>query len=413
MADDATPLPSILQLTPLDPAYRADPHAVLKDLRERCPVHHDAMTGNFVLSRYADVRGVITDLSLLRDPIQGEEGMAFQRAMARAAESDLPRSSLISILHLDDPDHARVRNPLAKAFYARVARFRPHAERIIDGYLDRLEGKAEFDLMAEFCVPVPVDAIASILGVEHERLEDFREWSEGVILGLNPFKTEAQTAEMERCNVLLTDYFTAAMDARRKSPRDDLISDMVTLQADGADLSDDELRINLTALLVGGNLTTTDLIGNGVRLFLLNPDQLAKLRAEPTLINGAVEEILRVEGPVDVTGRIAAEDMAVAGCPIKARQTITTFLRAANRDPEMFQDPDRFDITRKGKPHVSFGGGAHICIGAPLARLEAGLALTKLFERYPDMRLADPTADPKWRKLPFFRGLEELRVAVA
>jgi hypothetical protein len=186
---------------------------------------------------------------------------------------------------------------------------------------------------------------------------------------------------------------------------------MVTLQAGGAPLSDDEIRINLQALLVGGNLTTTDLIGNGVRLLLLNPGELAKLKADPKLAAGAVEEVLRYEGPVDVTGRVASRDMEVGGCPVGKTQSLTTFLRAANRDPAAFEDPDRFDITRKGKPHVSFGGGSHICIGAPLARLEAQVALVKLFERFPNLRLADPDAEPVWRTLPFFRGLETLPVA--
>ena len=183
---------------------------------------------------------------------------------------------------------------------------------------------------------------------------------------------------------------------------------MTSLQSAGADLSDDELRINLSALLVGGNLTTTDLIGNAVRLLLLNPGELAKLKADPKLINAVVEETLRYEPPVDITGRVASADMEVGGCPVKQSQVLTLSLRGANRDPEVFEDPHRFDVTRKHKPHVAFGGGAHICIGAPLARLEAQVALLKLFERFPNLRLADPEAAPQWRSLPFFRGLETL-----
>ena len=410
MADDASP-PGMLQLTPLDPTYRADPHAVLAPMREQCPVHRDAMAGTFVISRYDDVRGIISDNSLWRDPINAEASAVMQRRFADTVDPNLPRTSTTSILMLDNPDHARVRQPLAQALYARVAKFRPHAERIIDHYLDDVAGEPSFDLMARFCVPVPVDAIAEILGVEHDRLDDFRDWSEGVILGLNPFRNAEQTAHMERSAVALHEYFTALMDDRRAAPRDDLVSDMVTLQAGGAPLSDDEIRINLQALLVGGNLTTTDLIGNGVRLLLLNPGELAKLKADPKLAAGAVEEVLRYEGPVDVTGRVASRDMEVGGCPVGKTQSLTTFLRAANRDPAAFEDPDRFDITRKGKPHVSFGGGSHICIGAPLARLEAQVALVKLFERFPDLRLADPDAEPVWRTLPFFRGLETLPVA--
>ena len=408
----ATPPPSIMQLTPLNPEYREDPHKLLDDLRDRCPVHFDPMAGSFVVSRYADVRGTVSDRGLWRDPIHAEEGAVMQRRFVEGLDPETPRSSVTSILMLDDPDHARIRNPLAQALYARVAKFRPEVERIVDAALDSVEGEASFDLMDRFCVPIPIDVIASILGVDHDRLDDFRTWSEDVIQGLNPFRNADETARMETASEALNAYFTETIAARRREPRDDLISDMATLQAQGADLSDEELRINLQALLVGGNLTTTDLIGNAVRLLLLHPAELAKLKADPSIINGLVEEVLRYEGPVDITGRIASSDTEIGGCPVKTSQVMTLFLRAANRDPEVFEDPHRFDVTRKHRPHVSFGGGAHICIGAPLARLEAQVALVRLFERFPTLRLAEPHAAPQWRALPFFRGLETLEVAV-
>ena len=403
------PLPRMLDLTPLNEAYRDDPHAVLDDLRARCPVHHDDMAGTFVLTRYADVRGVVSDRTLWRDPIRAGADSNLMKHQTRGVDLSLPRGETTSILHLDDPDHQRIRGPMVQAFYARVAKFRPAFEAIVDETLDRIDPSGPFDLMASFCVPIPVDAIASILGVDHERLGDFREWSEGVIQGLNPFRTEAQTAEMERCSEKLTAYFLETLAARRASPRDDLISDMTQLQAAGAQISDTELRINLGALLIGGNLTTTDLIGNAVRLLLLNPKELEKLRADPALINSLVEETLRYEPPVDVTGRIASHELEVGGCPIKTAQAMTLSLRAANRDPETFDDPHAFEIGRKRAPHVAFGGGAHICIGAPLARLEGQVALAKLFQRFPDLKLVEPNA-PEWRRLPFFRGLERLPV---
>jgi cytochrome P450 len=264
--------------------------------------------------------------------------------------------------------------------------------------------------MDRFCVPIPIDVIASILGVDHDRLVEFRAWSEGVIQSLNPFRNPDQTAAMEAASSALTTYFSDAIESRRTRPGDDLITDMVRLQMEGAELSDDELRINLTALLVGGNLTTTDLIGNAVRLLLLNPAELAKLQADPGIINAVVEEVLRYEPPVDITGRIAAGDGEVGGCPVHAGQSMILSLRAANRDPETYEDPHAFNVSRKHKPHVAFGGGAHICIGAPLARLEAQVALVKLFERFPDLKLADPDGTPAWRTLPFFRGMERLPV---
>ncbi|WP_293902250.1 cytochrome P450 [Phenylobacterium sp.] len=404
------PLPSILELTPLNEAYRVDPHAMLDDLRSRCPAHADPVSGSVLFSRYGDVRAVVNDRGLWRDPIRAEESAIMSRRLLAEADPSLPRTSTTSILMLDDPDHSRIRHPLAQALYARVARFRPEVERIVDEVLQGLAGESAFDLMDRFCVPIPIDVIASILGVDHARLVEFRAWSEGVIQGLNPFRTPEQTKVMEAAGAALNAYFTEAIIDRRTNPGDDLITDMVRLQTEGAALSDDELRINLTALLVGGNLTTTDLIGNGVRLLLTNPTELAKLRADAGIINAVVEEVLRYDPPVDITGRIVSSDMAVGGCPLHSGQALTVSLRAANRDPETYEDPHRFDVSRKHKPHVAFGGGAHICIGAPLARLEAQVALVKLFERFPDLRLADPDATPAWRKLPFFRGMEHLAV---
>ncbi len=405
-------LPGIMQMTPFNAEFQRDPHSVLKPLRDACPITRDDASGSFIVTRYADVRAIATDLEMWRDPIRAEEAAVMQRRFADAVVEGVPRSETTSILMLDNPDHARVRGPLAQALYARVAKFKPQVEAIVDEALDRIEGQPTFDLMSTFCVPIPIDVIAQILGVDHDRLVEFRDWSEGVIQGLNPFRTPEQTTHMERSSEALSAYFLQTIAARRADPRDDLISDMTRLQADGAPLSDEELRINLGALLVGGNLTTTDLIGNGVRLLLLNPGELAKFKADPSIASAVVEEILRFEGPIDITGRIASHDMEVHGCPVKATQSMTLLLRAANRDPEVFPNAERFDVSRKKSPHMSFGGGAHICIGAPLARLEAQVALVRLFARFPNLRLADPDAEPQWRALPFFRGLERLDLAV-
>lgn len=401
------PIQNIIQTSAFDPIAKEDPHARLKPLREQCPVFRDEQSKTWLLSRYADVRGVVNDRTLWRNGEHAEQG-SFARFLLNEEKSDLPPGERQSILTMDDPDHQRIRTPLAKALYARVAKARPKIDKIVADVLDPLAGRTSFDLIADVAIPIPIVTIARILGVDDTRLDEFRIWSEGAILGLSPVRTADETARMEISNQALEAYFTELIAARRAKPEDDLVSDMVQLQAEGAPLSDIELRINLLALLIGGNLTTTDLIGNGVRLFLLNPDQKEKLVADPSLVPGAVEEILRYEGPVDITGRIASDEREIGGCPVHKHQSLMLSLRGANRDPAVFADPDRFDITRKGTPHVSFGGGAHICIGAPLARMEAVAFFSVFFQRFPTLKLKDEA--PQWRALPFFRGLERLIV---
>ena len=409
MADDQTapPVPqSVIEVTAFMPDARANPHPKLEALRHNCPVMRDEIAKTWFLTRYADIRETVNDRSFVRHPLNSEEGSISRQLIE---DDETPRRT--SILFLDDPDHARVRPPLAKAFYARIQKMKPQIEAIIDETIDAAPATGRFDLMADIAVPIPVTVIARILGVDEERLPDFRQWSEDIILSLNPVRTPEETERMEHGGHALDAYFTELMEARRKTPGDDLITDMVQLQASGdAPLTDDELRINLGALLVGGNLTTTDLIGNGVWLFLTHPDQLAAFKADPALGAQAVEEVLRYEAPVSATSRIVEADKTVAGCPMKAHQVVFCSLASANRDETVFDAPEAFDITQKRASHVAFGGGPHICIGAPLARIEARRVFEKLFARYPDMRL--PEQELTWRALPFFRGLERLDVEV-
>lgn len=406
MADDPHPVApkSILELSAFNPAARDNPHPLNKSLRENCPVLRDESAKVWMLSRYEDVRAIVNDRTMVRHPTHAEEGSLSRRFIEENGETRAQ-----SILFLDDPDHARIRQPLAKAFYARVNRMRPEIEAMIDSVIEAVPAAGEFDLMEKIAVPIPILVIARILGVDEARLADFRDWSEGVILSLNPVRTVEETAHLERSATALTGYFLALIAARRAKPEDDLVSDLVALQASGeANITDEEMRINLQALLVGGNLTTTDLIGNGVWLFLTHPEQIAALKADPGLAGQAVEEVLRYEAPVLSTSRILAEDRAIGGCPMKASHPLWMSLAAANRDPGVFRDPERFDITHKRAGHVAFGGGAHICIGAPLARIEARHVYLKLFARYPALKLAPQTLT--WRALPFFRGLERLLV---
>jgi hypothetical protein len=408
------PLPGLFDLTPLNPAYSENPYVMLDRLREQCPVHRDKAAGAFILTRYADVRGVLSDTSMWRGPERAEEEAVIARALVdqKIDGMTIPEDEVRSgILLMDEPDHMRIREPFAKALYKRVAKSKPLVQQATDEWLDRIGDAQSFDVMDMFALRVPIDVIARILGVDDQRLGEFREWSEGAILGLNPFRNEDETKFFVRSYNAMSAYMRELMHQRAAAPRDDLVSDMMRLKADGAPLTEGEISNNLQGLLIGGNLTTTDLIGNAIWLLLTHPEELAKLKADPALINSCIEEVLRYEAPVDMTGRIAPRDMDVSGCPVKPHQQMFFSLRGANRDPSVFPEPHTFNIARKDAPHVAFGGGLHLCIGAPLARLEAQVALLSFFARYPDVRLADPNMKPQWRAMPFFRGLKELIVA--
>lgn len=409
------PLPGLFELTPLNPSFSENPYTMLDRLREQCPVHRDKAAGAFILTSYANVRGVLSDTTMWRAPERAEEEAVIARALVdqKIDGMTIPDDELrAGILLMDEPDHMRIREPFAKALYKRVAKSKPLVQQVVNEWLERIGDAQTFDAMDQFALRVPIDVIARILGVDDLRLSEFREWSEGAILGLNPFRNEDETKFFVRCYNALSAYMRELMHERAANPRDDLVSDMMKLKADGAPLNEGEISANLQGLLIGGNLTTTDLIGNAIWLLLTHPVELAKLKAEPSLINSCIEEVLRYEAPVDMTGRIAPRDMDVGGCPIKPNQQLFFSLRGANRDPSVFPEPHKFDITRRDAPHVAFGGGLHLCIGAPLARLEAQVALPSFFNRFPDVRLADPNMKPQWRTLPFFRGLKELSVAV-
>jgi cytochrome P450 len=404
------PFAKVLETTALDPVARANPYPRLKEQQEKCPVLHDPAIGSFWLTRYQDVRAIVNDRSLWRHPSRAEASSIVQLALPPPEGiADAYREGQ-SILMIDDPDHARIRTPLAKALYARVSKMKERVDGIVGEVLDRVQGRKRFDLMAEVALPIPILVIARILGVDESRLAEFREWSEAAILSVVPIGSEDEARRMVWGMNALADYFAELMRARDAEPRDDLVSDMMKLRRDGAAITEAELIVNLSGLLIGGNLTTTDLIGNGMWLLLTHPEELDKLRRDPSLVGPAVEEMLRYESPVDVTGRIASDDREFSGCPVKSRQSLLVSLRAANRDPSVFAEPDRFDITRRHAPHVAFGGGAHICIGAPLARMEAQAAVGGLVARFPDLKLAEQTLE--WRTLPFFRGLQRLIVEV-
>lgn len=411
MAEDVqerAPSINIIMHSAFNPEARVDPHPMLSASREKCPIQRDEDMKTWWMGQYEPIREAVNDRTYVRHPTKAEPESLSARM---AEERDAKGRDRTSILFLDDPDHSRIRLPLAKAFYARINKMKPEIEAVIDTIIQAAPETGEFDFVQYIAEPIPVYVIARILGVDESRLAEFRAWSEAVILSLNPVRTPEENVQMEEGAAKLNDYFAELMAARRADPQDDLISDMVQLQASGeADIDDEDLQINLQALLVGGNLTTTDLIANGMWLFMNHPDQMQALKDNPALAGQAVEEVLRYEAPVSITSRIVPDERVVAGCPVSKGQPIWMSLAAANRDPRVFDAPDAFDITVKRKSHVAFGGGPHICIGAPLARIEARYVFNEMMARYPNMRLTDEAI--VWRTLPFFRGIERMKVAV-
>lgn len=402
-------LPGFLDLLAPRPDYSADPEARLESLRSRCPVYLDPVSRHLLVSTHEEAKRLLHDPAVLRHPANADPESIYARFIdRRPIDPNLPPGERTSILLLDQPDHRRIRVPLQRAFHARVFKARALVEEVVEAHLAALLGMPRFDVVAALTIPIPIHAIAAILGVASDRLDAFRTWSEDLILTLNPFRSDEEDARALAATDALHGHFREMLEQRRLQPADDLVSDFVALQAEGAPLSDRELLINLTALLVGGNLTTTDLMASGVKLFLENPGERDRLIADPSLAASAVEEVLRLEAPVDFTPRVAPCPMTVGGQPVAAKTPMFALLRAANRDPMVFPDPDRFDISRQDAAHLAFGGGAHICIGAALARLEARIFFPRFFASFPGATLAPQ--DYRYRPLPGFRGLEELWV---
>jgi cytochrome P450 len=397
------PLPTGIQLTPFDSAFQRDPHAVLDRLREEAPTLRDDQLKRWFLTRHDDVRAVLRDKELWSDPRKANPD-SFAR-MILAPDDGEP-----SMLFMDDPGHKRLRGLINKAFTPKaVEAMRPRVRAIADELLDAIDG-AEFDLIGALAAPLPVVVIAEMLGLDPNEHARFKIWSDtAVATFFNPFRSEEDNARADAARQALDAVFQHHIDAHRRTPGTDLIGAMVLAEEDGDRMTDAEIVSQCNLLLIAGNVTTTDLIGNGVKALLDHPDQLAKLRGRPALLGNAVEEMLRYDSPVTQSGRTANRDMTIGGCPIHQGDSISVSLAAANHDPRHHRDPHRFDIERADPSHESFGGGRHFCLGAPLARVEAQETIAALLSRYP--HLAAAQRPHQYRSIPGFRGLSEYWIA--
>jgi cytochrome P450 len=387
----------------MSPAFREDPYSFYDRFRGPAPLLKVADTIWFALG-LADVT------LLLRHPrLSTDESRAATEA--DQAEPDPNRKR--SLLFMDPPDHTRLRGLVARAFTPRrIEDLRATTQAIARQLIDGMAGQSgPVDLIQNFAYPLPVRVICALLGVPPQDEAMFTAWSRGVARSVDPsvLRTPEIDAVIAEARQGLAGYLGGLIEERRRTPGDDLLSALAAVEADGERITPRQIVALAQLLLVAGHETTVNLIGNGVLALLRAPDQLALLRRSPELVAPAVDELLRYDGPVQITQRVVLEDMEVVGCPVKAGDEILLVLGAANRDPAAFADPHRLDVTRDARRHVAFGGGIHHCLGAVPARMEGQIALSALLGRFGTIELAGtPTRRPTFT----LRGLESLPVSL-
>ncbi|HWE61363.1 MAG TPA: cytochrome P450 [Chloroflexota bacterium] len=396
----------------LSPAYVENPYATYDLLRTHAPVYWSARWSAWIVTRYDDVVGILRDHRHFSNRGRytsyiGQLPPDQQRQLAALLE----HYEHGGLVQLDPPAHTRLRRLVNLAFTPRaVAQMRALVEQLVDRLLDEAAPRGRLELIYEFAFPLPAIVIAGMLGVPAAERDQFKDWSSKIqrFLGSGaahfPYGLEAQESWL-RMNA----YFQALLDERKRHPQDDLINGLAAAREDGDTLSEDELVRTCGAMLIAGHETTTNLISSGVLALLAQPDQLQAVREDPALYPGAVEEFLRYDSPFQSAPRTVVEDVELHGRRLRRNDLVYVMLGAANRDPRQFANPDQLDIRRNAGKQVAFGHGVHHCLGAALARLEAPIALQRLFDRFPTLRLVseDP---PRWKRSMVQRGLERMVV---
>lgn len=388
----------------------ADPYAIYREIRSAAGA--GAATGRF-LFRYADVREALYDRELSSDRVS-----AILRPLPPEARRDadlLEQTMRDIVVFRDGVEHRRLRKLLMSSFSPRmVAQARPLIEQYVDRLLDGIEKAAAdgepADLHRGFTYPLPALVVAALLGIPDEDRDAFQAWALDLVLVVGSGEITPELAARANDSMRrMRELMSRLVEQRRAEPGPDLLSAMISASDDGERLTTDELYANALFLMTAGHETATNLLSNAVLTLLRHPEQLEMLRADRSLLNGAVEEVLRFEGPVQIAARVADRDRTVCGVELKEGQPLVVMLGAANRDPEAFADPDTFDITRSENPHVGFAHGAHFCLGAALARAEMQIVLPRVLDRFPALRLAE--GEIEWQPTLDFRGPNRLLVA--
>jgi cytochrome P450 len=390
----------------LDPRVLANPYPLYRRLREQDPVHWDPFLHAWVVTRYEDVLTVLHRFVADRTPTPEQLS-----AMGCSALNPIAQVMVKQMLFMDGAAHTRLRTLAAAAFSPRrVESMRAHIQDIADRLIDGLAARGRFDMIADFAEPLPAIVTAELLGVPTSDYPQLKDWSATFAEMLGNFQHNPdRSARVLRAVEQMTLYFRAAIREMKLHPREGLIHSLLTAEVDGERLTEEEVIANSIVTMVGGQETTTNLIGNGLLTLLRHPEQMRRLRDEPSLLQSGVEELLRYESPSQHTARLAPADVVLGGKQIKKRQAVIAVMAAGNRDPERFPDPDRLDLARQDNRHLAFGWAAHFCFGAPLARMEGQIAFSTLLRRLPDLVLEDG-AVLAWRENLGLRGLKALPV---
>ena len=389
----------------LDPEVLANPYPLYARLRDEDPVHWDPFLHAWVVTRYADVITVFQRFSANRTPTPEQ-----LETLGLGALKPLAQVMVRQMLFLDPPAHGRVRSLASKAFTPRrVEVLRARIQEITNDLLDAVQEKGTMDILADLALPLPAIVTAEMLGVPIADWRQLTKWSADFagVLGNFQHNPEQAPAVLRSLEEMIA-YFQNAIREQRTNPREGLISAFLNAEIDGDRLSEEEVVANTIVTMVGGQETTTNLIGNGVLSLLRHRDQFERLKAEPSLMPSAIEELLRFESPSQHTARLAPEDIELGGRTIRKRQAVIAVMGAANHDPERFPEPERLDIGRVDNRHVAFAWASHFCFGAPLARLEGQIAFTSLANRMPNLAMG--TEKVTWRENLGLRGLTALPV---
>jgi hypothetical protein len=391
---------------PLSPDYIRDPYPFYERLRNTDPVHLTEHR-SYLASRHAEASLVLRDKRFGKDFVE----RTVRRYGPKIMEEPIFRSMSHWMLQQDPPDHTRLRGLVVKAFTARrVEDMRPRIQQVVDQTIDAVIDSGHMDLIEDFAFRLPVTIICDMLGIPEEHREAFYKGSRdgGRILEPVPMTPE-EIAQANAGHAMARMYFEQLFELRRREPGDDLTTQLVQAEEDGSKLTNEELTANIILLFGAGHETTVNLIGNGLLALHRNPEQLALLKSNPSLITNAIEEFLRYDSSVQLTGRVALQDIPdLGGKKIPKGETVLCLLGSANRDPAAYPDhPDRLDVTRPNIRPLSFGGGIHHCLGAQLARIESEIAISTLLRRLPELRL-DDADNPEWRPTFVLRGLKRL-----